>query len=292
MILWIAMALLTALVLGLLLRPLLRPPKAAAPGRPELAIYRDQLAELERDRAAGRLPEAEAATARREIERRVLALVDRPGPEAASAAGAAGGWRPASGLAIGLLLALPAAALGLYLWLGAPELPAQPLSGRVAALSDREAMERELQAIVAELQAGSQDAGLWRRAGYLLVLLDDTPSAVQAFQTALSLGVPLGPAWASATWSLLADAIVLKNEGQVPPMARQALARALELDDENLLALFLSGVAMRQDGALEQAWELWVYVAGTVGAEAPWRGRLAAALGALGEELGREAPPL
>ena len=55
-------------------------PRAAARGRldGELAIYRDQLAELERERAAGTLPEGEAAAARTEIERRILAAAERP----------------------------------------------------------------------------------------------------------------------------------------------------------------------------------------------------------------------
>lgn len=296
MILWGALGALTALTLGLLLRPLLRPPAESAGTGPELAVYRDQLAELDRDLAAGRLPQAEAAAARREIERRVLALADRPDGGRKSESGGeppkGGRRRPAQGLAVALLVLLPAAALGLYLGLGAPELPARPLAERAADLTDRQSIEAELASLSAALHAGSEDPNVWRRAGYLLVLLGETESAVQAFQTAMMLGRELGPAWESETWSLLADAIIRKNEGQVAPMARQSLARALELDPDNLLALFLSGLAMRQDGALEQAWELWLYVAETGGAELPWRARLMAAMEALGEALGRQPPPL
>ena len=55
----------------------------------ELAIYRDQLAEIERERAAGTLPESEAAAARIEIERRILAAGDHPPAPARADADAA-----------------------------------------------------------------------------------------------------------------------------------------------------------------------------------------------------------
>ncbi len=286
MTLWIAMAALTALVLGLLLRVLLRAEApATATARPELAVYRDQLGEIERDLAAGRLPPTEAAVARREIERRMLALADAP-------AAARRSGPPSRGTALALLLLLPGAALGLYLWLGQPELPGQPLAARTAELGERSALEQEAGRLSAALRADQGNADLWRRLGFVLVQLGETESAVQAFQTALTLGQPLGPAWESETWSLLADAIIQKHGGQVPPMARQSLARALELDPENLLALFLSGLAMRQDGALEAAWELWLYVAEAGGGDLPWQARLALALEALGADLKRAPPPL
>ena len=68
------LALLTTATVGVLLIPLLRA-RVTTTSRfeGELAIYRDQLAEIERERAAGTLPESEAAAARIEIERRILA---------------------------------------------------------------------------------------------------------------------------------------------------------------------------------------------------------------------------
>ncbi|HEX9556759.1 MAG TPA: c-type cytochrome biogenesis protein CcmI, partial [Reyranella sp.] len=73
------LALLTTATVGVLLIPLLRArstPSNRFDG--ELLIYRDQLAEIERERAAGTLPESEAAAARIEVERRILAAGDQP----------------------------------------------------------------------------------------------------------------------------------------------------------------------------------------------------------------------
>ena len=67
---WIAAGLLTALVLALLCRPLLRRRDAAGASRKALnaAIYRDQMAELERDLQGGSLSREDYAVARDELE--------------------------------------------------------------------------------------------------------------------------------------------------------------------------------------------------------------------------------
>src|SRR5262245_61736711 len=72
------LALLATATVGILLVPLLRGPSAVA-GRfeGELSIYRDQLAEIERERAAGTLSEDQASAARVEVERRILAAAPR-----------------------------------------------------------------------------------------------------------------------------------------------------------------------------------------------------------------------
>src|SRR5258708_2923524 len=117
------LALLTTATVGVLLIPLLRarnPSTSRFDG--ELAIYRDQLAEIERARAAGSLPEAEAAAARLEIERRILAAADSAKTTAPAASPTLHKLLPPA-----LALAIPLLALGLYLQVGRPGLPAAPV---------------------------------------------------------------------------------------------------------------------------------------------------------------------
>src|SRR5215813_2846847 len=72
------LALLTSGTLGVLLVPLLRTRLGATePPQGGLAIYREQLSELERERATGGLSAEDAAAARTEIERRLLAAADK-----------------------------------------------------------------------------------------------------------------------------------------------------------------------------------------------------------------------
>ncbi|TAJ24328.1 MAG: c-type cytochrome biogenesis protein CcmI [Reyranella sp.] len=123
------LALLTTATVGALLWPLLRT-RVDHRGRldAELAIYKDQLAELERERAAGTLPEAEATAARIEIERRILAAGTAAETTEAASSPVLQKWLPPA-----LSLFVPLLALGLYLQVGRPGLPSAPFaSDRIA----------------------------------------------------------------------------------------------------------------------------------------------------------------
>ncbi|ODT29768.1 MAG: c-type cytochrome biogenesis protein CcmI, partial [Hyphomicrobium sp. SCN 65-11] len=77
MLLWLGFAVLTAGVVAALLRPLLVGTPTDTSLQPTgTAVYRDQLAEIEADRARGLIAETEAEAARVEIARRLLATAD------------------------------------------------------------------------------------------------------------------------------------------------------------------------------------------------------------------------
>lgn len=279
MTLWIAMGALMALVLALLLRPLLRPSRSETAEPAALAIYRDQLAEVEREAARGEVSAAEAETARRAIARRLLAVA----PEMAAKSAP-----PRRTVSLALLVLLPASALALYLSLGQPELPAQPLSSRGEELAQAAALKAELSAAAAAVQATPNDPAAWRRLGIALVLAGERDAAIDAIQTALGLAGGLGPQWESETWAMVAGAI-MQRRGETPPMARQALARALELDPDNLLALYLTGIVLREDGRLKDALELWRYVDRAGGPDLVFRALLEAAIRDAEAALGAKA---
>src|SRR6516165_8095570 len=104
-----------------------RPRAEAARADNDVAVYRDQLEEIERDRAAGTIGEAEAQAARVEVSRRLLAAAQRnsapPKPPAPV-------WWRRRGVAITALVVLQIGAGSLYYVLGAPDLPGQPLASR------------------------------------------------------------------------------------------------------------------------------------------------------------------
>src|SRR5205807_10070127 len=81
MLVWLSFAILAALVIGLVIWPLVInrggvPTRAAYDG----AVYRDQLKEIARDLERSLLSAAEAASARLEIERRLLATAEEAEP--------------------------------------------------------------------------------------------------------------------------------------------------------------------------------------------------------------------
>ena len=73
MTLWFLFGLMTAAALFAVLWPLARR-QSAAHGGSDLLVYKDQLQEIDRDRAAGLIGETEAEAARLEISRRLLAV--------------------------------------------------------------------------------------------------------------------------------------------------------------------------------------------------------------------------
>ncbi len=145
MLLWAIFAVLTAVVLYALLRPL------AGGGGGEgsraafnATVYRDQLGEVQSDRERGLIGEGDAEAARIEIARRLLAT---DGEEAGAVRSPA--HSPLRGLAVGLAIALPLATLSLYLIYGSPRLPDQPL---IARLQDP-ASDKNLEVLVARVEA-------------------------------------------------------------------------------------------------------------------------------------------
>src|SRR5271156_6281144 len=122
MMLWFVFALMTAAAIFAVLWPLSRGDRTQADGG-EAAVYRDQLTEVERDVATGLINPPEAAAARVEISRRLLAATDnqREPPVATNVRLR----RVAAAIA---LLGLPAIAVALYYPLGSPDLPDFPLA--------------------------------------------------------------------------------------------------------------------------------------------------------------------
>src|SRR5256885_16190223 len=86
MILWVIFALMTAAAIFAVVWPLGRATRASAGGS-DLAVYKDQLKEIDSDRASGLIGEAEAEAARLEISRRLLAAADAPSGASVAPAG-------------------------------------------------------------------------------------------------------------------------------------------------------------------------------------------------------------
>src|SRR5438270_4593788 len=107
----------TMLALAVLLLPLLlRRQRGEAREAYDLAVYRDQLVEIERDLARGLLKVEQAEAARTEIGRRILALSPTPARPGSPATA------PFAVATVAVLL-LPFGAWLLYARLGSPALP-------------------------------------------------------------------------------------------------------------------------------------------------------------------------
>lgn len=126
MVFWIVTAVITAAAAIALIAPLFGNRQAVGERESEIAIYRDQLAEIERDVDRGVLPASEAESARTEIARRLLRAGEG---KDVTADGQSGRRRAAMWIAI---LIVPVVALGGYLALGEPGAEDQPIAERRA----------------------------------------------------------------------------------------------------------------------------------------------------------------
>jgi len=286
MIFWALAGAMAALLVLALAWPLLRT-RGAAPAAADYdrAVYRDQLTELEQDVTRGLINDAEAEAARREIERRLL-QTEAPGGAGRSAPGRAAPWLRR--LALVLVVALPPAlGLGLYLQLGTPGLPGLPLAGRdpggpaeVALLAER------LAARVADnpddVEARLVLAQVYERSG-------SYAEAAAHYREAIALvakqGQVPGPLHAA-----LGETLVAAGGGRVGREARLAFAAAIEADPGNSRARYYAGLAMAQDGRLQDAIGVWQSLAEDSPPGSPWLGLLQEQIARAAQELGIEPP--
>jgi len=263
---WLLAALLTAVVVGGLLPPLIGLTRARCT-RPDLAlaVYKAQLQELARDRDRGVLSPAEAAALETEIERRMLNTAEaEPALESSP---------PSRGrLAVTLVAAvlLPISALLLYLTLGRPELQGQPHFGlRPLAGEAPTTQDPELARLVGELEARMAerpgDAVGWRLLGHAREGLGRFSAAADAYARAVKAGG--GDAETLAAWG---EALVFASEGQVTNESNELFIRALKADPKEPRARYYQGLAKLQGGDPSAAAALWRGLAADAPKDASW----------------------
>jgi cytochrome c-type biogenesis protein CcmH len=291
---WLLAGGLSALAIALLLWPLLRRPAAAAPRQAyDLNVYRDQLAEVEREAAEGNLGVEQAAAARAEIEHRLLAAAETavPAPDGSGKPGAIG--RPVTwSLALALGIAIPLAAIGLYLQLGNPGVPSLPFAERPVPEAPAEnvagqEMETLAAGLAARLAEDPDNRDGWLLLGSSYAQLQQFDAAAQAYRRAIAQGFD-----DADTQSALGEMLAAQAGGTIGPEARDAFAAALEHDPNDPRARYYAGLALSQDDRPAEAIEIWLGLLRQSTAEAPWRPVVARQIREAAASLGIEAPEI
>ena len=181
-----------------------------------LAIHRAQLAELDRDLAEGRIAGAEHASAKLEIQRRLLAAADAPeGPAP----------RAARGPLLATLVLVPLFGTLLYALGGHPFLPAAPLAARLAAADKQGQDPGMLIAMLRERLETLDPHSETARQGYVLLgnaedSVGHLPQAVDAWRHALDIRFDAGLA------AMIAEGQT-RLDGKVSPASADLFRRAL-----------------------------------------------------------------
>lgn len=263
-----------------------------------MKVYRDQLAEVERDVARGTLDKAEAERLRLEISRRILDL-DR-----GAGARPAGGPAPAAmrNLAFGVIGVAVLGSGALYLSVGAPDAPDMPLvqrhaeaeeirrtrprqaemEARVAeAFPEQQDFEgrAELEPMVAQLRAALADRPLDVRGHSLLAQnearLGNFAAAIAAQERVIAL---LEDDARAEDYAYLLDLKVIAAGGFVSPEAEEVIEAVLRRDPTNGVALYFSGRMYAQTGRPDMTFRVWRRLHDVSAGDAPWMPEIRAAL--------------
>jgi cytochrome c-type biogenesis protein CcmH len=242
---------LIAVGLGALLWPLLRSTEAPAARQATavIALFRDQLRELEAERKSGAVDENQYQQGRRDIERKLLDAV--AGADAAPSGPRRARW---SAALVGLFVLV--APLGLYIFLGTPEalIPGATVAGDEQQAAAGEGgkpgakgtakpltsaqVQKMIDAMVEALKKQPADPQGWAMLARAYAYQHQYQDAVRAYTKAMEL-TPRD----ARLLSDLADAMAMSNGRRLDGEPMKLIERALQIDPKEIKALALAGTA-------------------------------------------------
>ena len=273
MTLWVILTLLVTAASMFLASPFLRGDRNAngADATAGIDVFREQIAELEREAAEGRIDAEQAQTAQLEIKRRVLALQrDNATPvrKLSLIEQKFFGWVAAGVVALGGTL--------LYAMNGRPDVPsasrtatmtAEPrASGTGVAASTSTAdtapqaaspglgsVDDMVERLTQRLAKSPNDADGWRMLGWSYFRTDRYQEAATAYGKASALQPEVG-----ALKTAWAEALVRAANGKVSPQALSLTEEAIKLDSKDPRARYFLGLAKEQAGDAKGAIDNWI----------------------------------
>lgn len=299
---WLFWAVAGAMTLGVgaVLLQALRRSSAASDDGAALKVYRDQLAEVDRDLARAVITPVEAERVRTEVSRRLLDA------DKALQAGAPRGGSGSAVPAVGAVALLLGAGLYAYDRLGAPGYTDLPIATRLA-MTDQNYRNRPSQdaaeaaaPVPAAVKADPQFTDLMTKLREVLKTRpDDTQGLALLAKNEAQLGnfiasrkayqhmVEVKGDAASVDDHLgLAQTMIIAAGGFVSPEAEKQLIMVLERDPRNGLARYFSGLMFAQVGRFDRAFALWEPLLREGPADAPWIAPIKAGLQDVADRAG------
>lgn len=249
-------------LIGITMLMLLRPWQRASSDHDASAreinarIYRDQLAEIDRDLAAGTLAPADHAQARAELQRRLL------DDSAAAAAGSPALSAAPRHTALVLAIVLPLAATGLYAWLGTPAalLPQAATQAQDDGSGNHGVTQAQIDqmvgALAARLEKNPNDPKGWSMLARSYRVMGKLPEAEAAFAR-------VGEDFLNKDPILLAeyaDTLAARANGNLEGRPMQLVNTALKIDPENQMALSLAATAAYNRKDFTEAARHWQHL--------------------------------
>ena len=259
---------------GFIVRSILQPQTIdISAASKDLALYKDQLREVDSDLARGVLSETESESARLEISRRILAADKRAQMETLA--------NPAPSivnklLAAFVILTVLTGSLGIYANLGKPNLPDRPLVARLAAAQEARAQrlsqeDAEVQVpdekinipedylkLVKRLREAIKKRPNDEQGLRLLALHEFRIGKYRAARKAHTrIMKVVGDKVTAKDYIDFAEVMIFATNGYVSPEAEITLSQALKLKPNDGRTRYYSGLAVAQNGRADVAYRLW-----------------------------------
>jgi cytochrome c-type biogenesis protein CcmH len=300
MTLWFVLTIMTSVAAVLVSAPFIRRmERRRLNSSGDVAIYVDQLKEIEAEKAIGLIDAAQAESAMSEIKRRLLAA-----DKSVDAASTALSSRERTLAAIGVSGIVVFGSIGLFaLTANLEPPPAQSVASmgrfvadsgqspapqavtapppvasapqlvpgktRAQAQSTLPPVEELVQRLVARLQRNPKDTEGWRMLGWSYFSTEHFVEAAAAYARAIELN----PTVASHQ-SARAEALIKAANGVVTNEAKKSLDEALRLDPKDSRARFFNGLAEEQAGDKAAALKDWTELLSAIDLTEPWAAEL------------------
>jgi cytochrome c-type biogenesis protein CcmH len=281
MILWLTIALMTLAAVFAVWWPLSRRGQADRSGS-DIAVYRDQLEEIDRDEGAGLVGGAEADAARVEVSRRLIAAADSAKVASAAVAPVPAGRARFATLAAAVLL-LPLGAGLTYFSLGSPNLVPVSMDTAAAGQALPGGIEDTVTEVETYLESNPKNGRGWELLAPVYLRLGRFDDAVRARRNALEI---FGPD--AARLGDLGEAIVVASNGVVTPEAKSLFERANAAEPEDVMAQYYLGLSAKQQGRREEAVQRWTALVSSAREGAEWLPMVKNALARVDEK----SPPM
>ena len=235
--------LLLVLVLVLLLRPFIFPPKVEATSRRQMnaTIYREELEKLETERVTGSINSADYEIAHAEMRQRLFQDTDEEDDRSVMGSSKI--------TAIGLCLFIAVLSAGFYFALGDATRIAQTNTQQPMT---QEGVEKMVAQFAAKMEQDPANLQGWVMLARSYRILGRNQEAAKAYERAGSF-IESDPQLLAD----YADVLATNANGSFSGKPLQLIKQALKLDPNNLMALWLSGTASYAAGNYKAAVQIW-----------------------------------
>lgn len=208
-------------------------------------FYREQLSDIEKDVAQGRISAVDAIAAKSELAREVIKLEKETSDVARE--------DKSKYLAVFALPFIFVVSLGGYAFLGSPNMNAQPFASRPPVAEQEAALLlRAVEDIKAQLLVTPDDVQAWTALSVYYMRTQQFAEAENAYRNILRLATPTADLYTD-----LAETLIMQADDAIDAEATQFLREAAQLDPIHVRSrLYLAGELTRT-AQFEEAIQVW-----------------------------------